>query len=550
MSTYRTLIRRLPALAVAAALAAAMPAVAETIGPQGESATPSQTVTVSDAGAAQLKGGGHTAALLWHDQSDFVNAVTAGATDEFDRLGIDVIATTNAAFDAAKQRSDIETALVKQPSIILALPLDPVTSAEAFRAAVADGVKLVFLSNLPSGYEHGVDYAAIVTDDLFQMGKQAADALAEAMGGAGTVGWIFHDATYYVTNQRDNAFKTTIENDYPDISIVAEQGISDPARAEEIANAMLLRHPDLGGVYVTWAGPAEGVLASLRARRQQDHPDRHPRSERADRARHGAGRQRRGHRRRRGLRARAGDGSRRRARAARRGDAAVRGRARDHGHRGQRRRGLADVPEPRCTEERHGGKIGAARNELPAWRCPGRTRTACPAGAAAGWDDEAGLIGRPRLIGRTGSTMAGRFRRAIAFGLRNYDPRNYVVYLGFLAIFVFFTVTLGRYGFTSVRNLSNIVLQTAPATVLAVGSGVRPVGRRDRPVVRLDRRRIGPGRRGRPGRAAFGVRGHRRPGRGDPGGAAERRAGRVCSAAVLPGDTGHPRAVSLVWRAR
>ena len=265
MSTYRTLIRRLPALAVAAALAAATPAVAETIGPQGESATPSQTVTVSDAGAATLKGGGHTAALLWHDQSDFVNAVTAGATDEFDRLGIEVIATTNAAFDAAKQRSDIETALVKQPSIILALPLDPVTSAEAFRAAVADGVKLVFLSNLPSGYQHGVDYAAIVTDDLFQMGKQAADALAEAMGGAGTVGWIFHDANYYVTNQRDNAFKTTIENDYPDITIVAEQGISDPARAEEIANAMLLRHPDLGGVYVTWAGPAEGVLASLRA---------------------------------------------------------------------------------------------------------------------------------------------------------------------------------------------------------------------------------------------------------------------------------------------
>ena len=266
MSTHLILIRRLAVLAVAAAaLAAVMPAVAETIGPQGESATPSQTVTVSDDGAAQLKGGGHTAALLWHDLSDFTNAVTAGATDEFTRLGIEVIATTNAAFDAAKQRSDIETALVKQPSIILSLPLDPVTSAEAFRAAVADGVKLVFLSNLPNGYVHGVDYAAIVTDDLFQMGKQAADALAEAMGGSGTVGWIFHDAAYYVTNQRDNAFKTTIENDYPDISIVAEQGISDPARAEEIANAMLLRHPDLGGVYVTWAGPAEGVLASLRA---------------------------------------------------------------------------------------------------------------------------------------------------------------------------------------------------------------------------------------------------------------------------------------------
>ena len=238
---------------------------AQTVGPQGESATPSSTITVSDDKVASLKAGNYKAALLWHDQSDFVNAVTAGATDEFTRLGIEVVATTSAGFDAAKQRSDIETALAKKPNIILSLPLDPVTSAAAFKEAKENGVKLVFLSNLPKDYKHPTDYAAIVTDDLFQMGKQAADALAKAMGGKGTVGWIFHDAAYYVTNQRDNAFKTTIEKDYPDIKIVAEQGISDPARAEDIANAMLLKNPDIGGIYVTWAGPAEGVLSALRS---------------------------------------------------------------------------------------------------------------------------------------------------------------------------------------------------------------------------------------------------------------------------------------------
>lgn len=104
-----------------------------------------------------------------------------------------------------------------------------------------------------------------MTDDLFQMGKQAADVLATAMGSKGKVGWIYHDAAHHVTNQRDNAFKTTIQTDYPDMQIVAEAGISDPARAEEVANAMLLQNPDLGGIYVTWAGPAEGVLAALRA---------------------------------------------------------------------------------------------------------------------------------------------------------------------------------------------------------------------------------------------------------------------------------------------
>lgn len=243
---------------------------AETVGPQGETATPTSEVTVSEELAAKLQGQGYTAALLWHDQSDFVNAVTAGATDEFTRLGIEVVTTTSAGFDAAKQRSDIETALARSPDIILSLPLDPVTSAAAFQEAREENVALVFLSNLPSGFEHPADYAAIVTDDLFEMGKQAADALAASIGNEGTVGWIFHDAQYYVTNQRDNAFKTTIENDYPNIEIVAEAGISDPARAEEIANAMLLRNPDLSGIFVTWAGPAEGVLAALRANGNSD----------------------------------------------------------------------------------------------------------------------------------------------------------------------------------------------------------------------------------------------------------------------------------------
>ena len=123
----------------------------------------------------------------------------------------------------------------------------------------------MLLSNVPSGYVQGKDYVGIVTDDLFQMGKQAADALAAAIGKKGKVAWIFHDAQYYVTNQRDNAFKTTIEKDYPDIEIVAEAGIADPARAEEIANALLTKNPDLDGIYVTWAEPAEGVLAALRS---------------------------------------------------------------------------------------------------------------------------------------------------------------------------------------------------------------------------------------------------------------------------------------------
>ena len=38
-----------------------------------------------------------------------------------------------------------------------------------------------------------------------------------------------------------------------------------------------------------------------------------------------------------------------------------------------------------------------------------------------------------------------------------------------MAIFLFFAVTLFDYGFLSTRNLTNIVLQTAPATIMAIG---------------------------------------------------------------------------------
>ncbi len=213
-----------------------------------------------------MQAGGYTAALLWHTAGAFTDAVSQGARDAFAELGIQVIAETNAQFDAAQQANDVETVMAQDPDIIISLVLDPVSGAVAFRPAVEAGVQLVFLSNVPEGYVHGVDYVGVVTDDLAAMGIAAADLLADALGGEGKVGFIFHDAAYYVTNQRDQAFKTWIGERYPGIEIVSEQGLADPAAAEEIAAALLTRNPDLDGIYAPWsAGPADGVLAALRA---------------------------------------------------------------------------------------------------------------------------------------------------------------------------------------------------------------------------------------------------------------------------------------------
>ena len=247
----RARVQRNLAFAALACLAAATQA--QTKGPAGEAATPASSVAISAADASKVAAGKYKA-----------------AKDEFTRLGIEVVAITDAGFDAAKQKSDVETVLAKKPDIILTLPLDPVSSAAAFAPAKERGVKLVFLSNVPNGYKAGKDYVSIVTDDLSQMGELAANALAKSMGGKGNIAWLYHDAQYYVTNQRDQSFKRTIVEKYPHIKIVAEQGIADPARAAELAQAVLLKNPTLAGIYAPWTDPAEGVLSALRQAAKKD----------------------------------------------------------------------------------------------------------------------------------------------------------------------------------------------------------------------------------------------------------------------------------------
>ncbi|HWV86022.1 MAG TPA: ABC transporter permease [Capillimicrobium sp.] len=49
-----------------------------------------------------------------------------------------------------------------------------------------------------------------------------------------------------------------------------------------------------------------------------------------------------------------------------------------------------------------------------------------------------------------------------------FDWRQYILYIGFVLVFVVFAITLGDDGFTSSNNLLNIVRQTATISVMAV----------------------------------------------------------------------------------
>jgi ribose transport system substrate-binding protein len=244
--------------------------VTKTVGPNGATGQPASVLTFTDDETKKLQAGQYSAALLFQTSSDWANAVTSGAQDEFKKLGISIAGLSNSNYSASDQAHAVQTIMAKKPSAIVVWPVNPDELRPALQNAADAGVKLALISNMPSGFKLGKDYVGLVGDDLFAMGQKTAQGLAKAIGEEGEIGFIYFDANAYVVNQRDAAFRTTIEKEFPKIKITATQGFSDPARATQLASAMLLQHPNLKGIYVPWAEPAAGVLQALRTARRTD----------------------------------------------------------------------------------------------------------------------------------------------------------------------------------------------------------------------------------------------------------------------------------------
>src|SRR5579859_3383885 len=243
------------------------------VGPHGEQATPAGQVLLGPQEVQQIQGMHATAAIVLHyGGNDWSNAQVAGLKEQFSAMGIEVIAVTDAKFDSNRQVADIETVLDKKPSIIVSIPTDPAATASAYKKAVAQGVKLVFMDNVPSEFTAGSDYISVVSADNYGNGVAAALLMAEKLGGEGKIGLIYHDSDFYVTKQRYEAFKSAIAK-FPDIQIVSEKGVAGPDfadQAETAAAAMLTEYADLNGIWVVWDVPAEGVVAAAKISNRRD----------------------------------------------------------------------------------------------------------------------------------------------------------------------------------------------------------------------------------------------------------------------------------------
>lgn len=195
----------------------------------------------------------------------FFKVIGDNITAEGKARGYDAI-VVSADKDVAKQGNQIKDFIVKKVSAIVLSPCDSKSIIPVIQEANAAGIP-VFTVDIPCN-EPGVKIVTQVATDNFGGGKEAAQAMIEALGEAGGKVTVLHFKQAESCQLRVKGFKESIEahnaGSAAKIEIVAELeagGAKD--MGYKAAEDSLQAHPDLRGIFAINDPSALGARAAL-----------------------------------------------------------------------------------------------------------------------------------------------------------------------------------------------------------------------------------------------------------------------------------------------
>ncbi len=232
-------------------------------GPYGETGVLYSDINLTDEQIAKVKAGHFTAAIVlgWLGD-DWASQQLVGLHEEFNKLGIKIVAETNANWHDSQEMSDLATVGVLKPSLVVSFPLNAETTASGYKGLAAAGTKIVFMDQVANGLAPGTDYVSMISSDNFALGMNIADMLADAIGNKGDIGALYYAPDFYVTNIRYDGFIARLRAKHPSVHLVVSAGHNGPDKGQEVTQAVLARYPDIKGLYGSWSIPAMGAVAA------------------------------------------------------------------------------------------------------------------------------------------------------------------------------------------------------------------------------------------------------------------------------------------------
>ncbi|TKW67055.1 MAG: substrate-binding domain-containing protein [Paracoccus denitrificans] len=186
----------------------------------------------------------------------FYITMNRGAQVAADALGITVDFQGAEEFDPVLQTPVLDAVIGRGPDAILVAPTDSTQMIEPLRRASDAGIPVITVDTFvddgkyQDGDGDGDFPLAYIASDNIGGGRMAARAMAEAVGGEGTVYVANMRPGVSTTDQREEGFKAEMAENFPDIQVLDTQyNENDASLAASQFQAVLARNPEVKGVF-------------------------------------------------------------------------------------------------------------------------------------------------------------------------------------------------------------------------------------------------------------------------------------------------------------
>lgn len=192
------------------------------------------------------------------DTNPFFNEIKNGinfAEQELKDFGLTIDCQIMKSLDPKEQLSMMDYLAEKEVSALALAAIDHPMICEAIDKMVDGKIPVVTFNSDIIGSKR----FCFVGQDLVKSGRVAGELMGKILQGKGQVAIITGSRQILAHNQRIEGFKTIMENEFPEIEIVAitENQDRDTVSFEQTL-ALLEKHPGLNGIYIT-AGGVSGV---------------------------------------------------------------------------------------------------------------------------------------------------------------------------------------------------------------------------------------------------------------------------------------------------
>lgn len=199
--------------------------------------------------------------------NSFYISMKFGAEEQAEKLGIELIWRGTEQWDYLKQVQIVNNLVAEKVDAIIIAPSNAKELAAPLKKAMEAGIAVFTVDTNVS--DESAYIANVATDNL-QGGRNAADILAELIGRKGEVALINSKQGNSSTDDRQSGFLEQIKK-YTNIKVVAtEYSEGQAALATKKIKGILLKNPDLAGVFATDSSVGTGVAAALRTKKIKD----------------------------------------------------------------------------------------------------------------------------------------------------------------------------------------------------------------------------------------------------------------------------------------